>query len=617
MEHSKPNYSISVQNHVFEMTNPRVGPGVRKKDHPSFQAIIEKGRQAKAQVEFDQYEARKARRETEIKNAARIRHAEAEANRRRAEESKLSIDDHKGRLLDEMTKNIKALLEDKHREEIRAKVYEDEERIASAYEQDVKDQTKARLVRELEPVVKAELGAEFELEIKQQLAIELISVVKAELRAKHEAEVKQQLAEELHSGVKAELRSKYEEEIKNQVIVSFHPAVAHEQKSTQTVDVDNEPQNRHASLHTLDEESFIATPENVDGEDGNYPDLKHHEHLVSDNGMQDSQQKITFVQKSENTNIDGNAISLPHGIKRFLSDTDDEEGYPYARHSKRSRSTSSNSTEQQLTSGKEDGIGNIYPSNSHPKQTYQALCYNSREDKDFTQYDVNGSYQDIQGNEGYGIDRGTLGSNSFNGVYGDQENVLDHERMDCISAEDVQQADGNLSYGEGPDYDRDEDLQGTNGNCLDREEEDFDSAEDAQGRNGHTVASEAIEFYNSGEDEYEEGEEEEYEEEYQKYEEEYQSDEEEEYEEEYPSEEEERYSTSPQVAAFSNVANGVISFSNTQDTAFVLSDDSEDDAEKTGDEDKTLVGYDGPAVAALIDSKHVDKPVEESLFLDT
>ena len=57
----------------------------------------------------------------------------------------------------------------------------------------------------------------------------------------------------------------------------------------------------------------------------------------------------------------------------------------------------------------------------------------------------------------------------------------------------------------------------------------------------------------------------------------------------------------------------MISFSNTQSTAFVLSD-SEDEAEEAGDEDKTLVGYDGPAV--LIDAKHYSMPAEETLFLE-
>ena len=175
--------------------------------HPPFQAIIEKGRQAKAQVEQDQYEARKAKRESEIKNAARIRHAEAEANRRRAEESNLSIDEYKGKLLDEMTTNIKAILEDKYRKEVRAKVYENEDRITSAHEQDVRDKTEARLVKELESVVKAELGAQFEAEVKQRLAVELVSVVKAELQAKHETEVRQQLVQDLGPAVEIELRA--------------------------------------------------------------------------------------------------------------------------------------------------------------------------------------------------------------------------------------------------------------------------------------------------------------------------------------------------------------------------------------------------------------------------
>ncbi len=651
MEQTAASYSSSMQKHVFGMTSSRGGPGFDKKACAPFQAIIEKGKQAKAQDEHDQYEARKTKRETEIKNAARIRHAEAEANRRRAEESKFSIDDHKGKLLDEMTKNIKAILENQYREEIREKVYEDENKIVSTYEHDIKDQTKARLVRELESVVKAKLEAEFEPEIKQQLAVELVSVVKAELRAKHgtevkqqlveelgptveaelrakyEIEVKQQLAEDLQSGVEAELRAKYEEEIKNQLMVDSEPSVAHKLKGRHTNDVEDEAQGQHDALHTLNGESNRAAPDNIDTNRGEYPDLSHHEHLMDQNGAQVVQQEAASIQAFLVSDTDGDAGGMPRGTKRSLSGEDDEEEDPHARHSKRSRSASFNNEEHQSPSGYGEGVSNLYSGYSPRMQKpYQGVRYKDEDLQGFPRLKGHAGYENAQATNGYKIDREASGYNSFEQVQGSHGNVvgrggadynsaedvqgmngnfLDLEEADYDSAEDVQGTNGNLLHGEeadydseedfqgtnddflhveGADYDSAEDFQGTNGGFFNREEADYDNAEDVGGSNGHQLDGEVTESYYSDEDE-----------------------------EEYESEEEEQYSTASQAAPNSNVASGVITYSNTQDTAVILSD-SEEEEEKADDEEKTLVGYDGPAT--LSGAKHNNVPAEGSLFVD-
>ena len=634
MEQPERKYSFPMQNHITDVTSPRGGPHFDGKLHLPFQAIIDKGKQAKAQLEQDQYDARKARRDFEIKNAARIRHAEAEANRRRAEESKLSIDEHKAKLLDDMTKNIKAKLEYQFREEIRAKVYEDEDRIASAYEHDIKDQTKARLIRELESVVKAKLEAEFELEIKQQLAVGLVSVVKAELRAKYETEVKQQLTEELHSAVVAELRAKLKEDIKNQLVADSVPTVVRKQRGTQTNDIEHEPQSRGDTLHTPDGHPFPATPNDIVIQGGEYPDLSDHEHLIVENGIQNGHQRIPSVQNIENFDTDGDPIALPHGTKRSVRSMDDEEEDSYARHSKRSRSASFNSQEQQLRRMDGKGLNEFYSGNSDPPQDLQAMRHNGKGNGGFSHFEGDASREDAQLNIRNNTDRGASGYNSLNDVPEGQENILDNGSVGCQSAGKLQGTNGDLAHLEGTRYHTAEDVQwkdenlsyleevdyngNGNENFLDHEGVDYDSAEDIQLTSGHTTGDEGTDSDSSEGDEGVEGEEdeeEEYEGEYKEgYEEEYEEEYEEGYE-EYEGEEDERYSTTPQTTPHSKGESGVISFSNTQDTAFVLSDDSEDDdAEKAGDEDRTLVGYDGPA--ALIDAKHLNMPVEESLFLD-
>lgn len=619
------------------MTISSGGPAFDRKAYAPFQAIIEKGKQARAQDEQDQYEARKAKRELDIKNAARIRHAEAEANRHRAEESKLSIDDHKGKLVDEMTKNMRAILENQYREEIREKVYEEEDKIVSTYEQDIKDQTKARLVRELESVVKAKLEAEFEPKIRQQLTVDLVSVVKAELRAEFEAEVRQQLAEEHQTGVKAELRAKYEEEIKNQLMIDLEPIIVHKLKNIHRDDAENETQGQIDAAHTLDGKPVGATPNNVDGKGGDYPDLSRHQDFINKDGFQDGQEGYGSVRNLERSDVGGDAVDVPHGIKRSLSGEEDEVEDPYARHPKRSRSASFNSEEQHLTSAYQEGVSDLNPSHPpHIQQPYQGLRYNDEEYQGFPQDNRNASCDDAQGSNGYKTDREASGYNSSDEAQGSHENILDREGVEHNSAEDVQGMDANFLDGEGAGYDSAEevqgtdesnllhheeadygseedqrmdenfvdggeayfggaeDAQGTNRNLLYHEEVDYDSEEDVQGMHGNFLNGEGAGYDSAGNIQGDSG--------YQldgEITESYSSEQEDEDEDE--SEEEERYSTASQAATHPNAGSAVITFSNTQDTAFILSD-SEDDGDK------------GPMT--LTEAEHRNEPAEESLPLD-
>ena len=608
MEQSQASHSFS---NDFGMAHFRGGPRFDGKTCAPFQSIIDKGKQAKAQDEHEQYEARKAKKETDTKNAARIRHAEAEANRRRAAESKFSIDDHKGKLLDDMTINVKAILENQYREEIREKVYEEEEKIVSAFEHDMKDRTKARLVRELEPVVKAKLEAEFESEIKQQLAKELGPEVEAGLREKHEMEVKQQLAQELEPEVKAGLHAKYEDEIRNQVMIELEPSIIQKQEDTHLDDIENEPQRQPYALSIPDSESFKATPNGADGKGDEYPDLSHHQHLINQTDVQNGQQVAGSDQVSSDPDTDAHTVNMPHGTKRSLSDKSDEEEDPYARHSKRSRSASFNSEAQHSPSGGEAGSSNLYSNHLRIEHPSQGVLYNDEE----LHYMGHVGYEDTQVLSEYRMKREVAGYNSSNAVEGSHGIMLGHGVADLNSAESVQGINGNQFDHEEAEYDSHETGEGmrdafldrertvhqiaenileANGDSLDNEEAEYDSAEDFQGSNGYELNAEVTESYSS---EGEEGDEEEEEE-----------------EEEYESEEEEQYSNASQTAPHSTSGNGVITFANTQDTAFVLSDSEEDDEDKEGDEDKTLVGYEGPA--ALNDLKQYNVPGEESLFLD-
>ena len=575
-----------MQKFVFGMTSPRGGPGFDRKAFAPFQAIIEKGKQAKAQVELDQYEARKAKRETDIKNAARIRHVEAEANRRLAEESKLSIDDHKGKLLDAMTNNIKALLEDHYREEIRQKVYEDEDKIISAYKHDVKDQTTARLVRELESVVKAKLEAEFEPEAKQRLAVELLSVVKADLRMEYETEVKQQLVKELRPVVEAELRAKYMEEFKNQLVIGpAEPTIVQKLNGTHTSDVEHQSLRQHDALYTLDGESFRATSNDIDSNEGEYPDLSQHQYLINQNGVKNGQLEAVSVQNEGTMNTDRDGVNIPHGTKRSLGAEDED---PYPPHSKRSRSASCNSQEQQSLSGYHNGVNNLYPKYSIIQETCQSVDYVGEENQGFPKHNGHAGYEDTQGNNGFKMESGASDYNSSDEFQGSRGIILERRGADYNSAEDTQMVTGDFLDREGIDYDSAEDIQETNENLLRREEAGHESAEEFEGSSGYRLDGADTDSFDEDDDD--------------------DDDDDDEEEEDYESEEEEQYSTAPQAASYPNAGDGVITISNTQDTAFVLSD-SEDDEDRADDEDKTLVNYEGPA--PLSDAKQCDVPVEE------
>ncbi len=134
-----------------------------------------------------------------------------------AEESRSNIEACKVRLLEELEANYKATLEYEAMEAIQRGVFMREAEIASTYEQKIRTSTRARLVRDLEPVVMAELSALHASEIKKQLKGELLSEVRSELMAQYEPVVKQQLKSNLDTVVRSELRAELLEEVRKEL----------------------------------------------------------------------------------------------------------------------------------------------------------------------------------------------------------------------------------------------------------------------------------------------------------------------------------------------------------------------------------------------------------------
>ncbi len=70
------------------------------------------------------------------------------------------------------------------------------------------------------------------------------------------------------------------------------PTVVQMHEATQTNTFDTEPQDRRDTSNISDEEPSRATPNDINNEGGEYPDLSHHRHLISENDVPKGQQKV-------------------------------------------------------------------------------------------------------------------------------------------------------------------------------------------------------------------------------------------------------------------------------------------------------------------------------------
>ena len=181
----------------------------------SYQDLIDKGRQVRADDARVEYEMMRARRDAEHdKSTNRKISIDDESARLSALDGRLTIDDDKVRLLHDVEQDLRATLERELIKDIRDDVFSRRDEIASVYKQQIKNETRSQLIEDLEPVITAELRIEFAPDIKQ----DLIEEVRMEL--------KQQLVEDLWAEVRSELREEHREdvlkELKRELGASLH-----------------------------------------------------------------------------------------------------------------------------------------------------------------------------------------------------------------------------------------------------------------------------------------------------------------------------------------------------------------------------------------------------------
>jgi hypothetical protein len=234
-------------------------PALSNGDAPTFQDLIKKGRKAQADDERTGYETKKAKQEADRAKATRARLATDSAVRTLALDSRQEIDTCKGKLIDNMEMNLRALLEVEIRAEIREKVYKDAKKISAAHEREIKDSIKLQLEQDLEPVIMTELSAKHEETVKETLRVELQDEVKEELRVRYKADFEEDLRNELEDTVRKELKDMFRDEVRNELKRELSPSVRAELMGILGI--------QHTALEDLDDPQL------------SYPDLGNMQHL--------------------------------------------------------------------------------------------------------------------------------------------------------------------------------------------------------------------------------------------------------------------------------------------------------------------------------------------------
>ncbi len=247
--------------------------------YPTFQDLIKKGRKAQADDERTVYETKKAKEEAGRAKATRARLATDNAVRNLALDSRSDIDTCKGKLIDDMEKNLRAVLESEIRAEIREKVYEDEKKISATYEREIKDSTRLQLENDLEPVIVAELSAKLEEEVKETLRAELESEVKEELRARYKAEVEEDLRDALEDAVRKELQDLYRDEVRSELKVELSPSI------------------RAELIASLGIQHVVPDLDDLDNQQSSYPDLGNMQHLNYNGGYQEHEGESRYDEE--------------------------------------------------------------------------------------------------------------------------------------------------------------------------------------------------------------------------------------------------------------------------------------------------------------------------------
>lgn len=603
---SKFSASQTSPRHQSGMTSPYARPNVANARNvlmPStsshdakscgYQSIIDKGRQARANDERLRYEQQKAKKEADSLKATKARLAADEAARRLAEQSRLSIDEYKGKLLDEITNNVKAKIEIECRVEIREKVYRNYEKIASAYERQIRDETKSRLVEELEPVVMAQLAAEYEMEIKQQLIDELEPVVKAELSANYETEIKDQLKVSLESTVIGDLRKKY----LRKVIADLK----REHTDSVRVGIENDMHTQNGFLYdqnhrVLDDHFTEHTNPELQ-----YPDLEKYQYLNNldenqDDGLTTQGPADTGCHNHQNEQDFGNVANVPRHIATDSLEDGDQSNVETQKETMFAGVYTDNEEVENLETkvnnsggGQEPDILDNGPSqeflqtprgssphhsqvNGQPHQMSRGTKRPLSEEDGNQGKDYDRKFKRLRStslesddgrqSSGYEDPDGEAGEDDFHPSYEQEQHI--YRGMLEDSADLLQYEKNGASRVDGSD-----DIRRTNG---------FMSDEEADGRSGSEVDE-------TSEDS------------------------------DIDSLESEFLSTAPQAAQNSIMGSGVISNSNTQETAFIV-DDSDDEDSKVEDEEKTLVDYSGfQSISSVIKGSNHNKINEDQCSL--
>ncbi|MDI1487287.1 MAG: hypothetical protein OHK93_006556 [Ramalina farinacea] len=162
-----------------------------------YQESIEKARRAKAINNISLQEEKRHRSRAEAARRASIRKQQLEDQRVREEEASLTGREYGAKLLESLEVQTKARLEAEFREEIRIRVYNDEQ-LLSAYQEMRKDEITMQLEEELEPIIKSKL------ELAQMK--EVLDILREELRPGVVQSLKEELEESTREDVRNDLR---------------------------------------------------------------------------------------------------------------------------------------------------------------------------------------------------------------------------------------------------------------------------------------------------------------------------------------------------------------------------------------------------------------------------
>ena len=190
------------------------GSARRESNSPSrfsrlgYQESIEKARRAKAVNNISLHEEKRHRLRAEAARRASIQKQQLEDQRCREEEANWTGREYGAKLLESLEMQTKARLEAEFREEIRIRVYSDEQ-LFSAYQKMRKDEITLQLEEELEPIVKSKL------EIAKMK--EVFDLLREELRPGVVQSLKEELEETTREDIRNNLRLQLEGDVLKQL----------------------------------------------------------------------------------------------------------------------------------------------------------------------------------------------------------------------------------------------------------------------------------------------------------------------------------------------------------------------------------------------------------------